>query len=146
MFEAQRRRVAPRIMFEAPRITFKAPRITFEAPRIMLKAPDIMIKALIEMAFDHLRQLWLSIETRGITCCVLATTRWGSQNCSEHSCDNVMLHSIIVCKIWSPPNRKWSSLVALDHIFPVLFRYVAGHVVGSQHTGDNRYALLSFWV
>jgi hypothetical protein len=33
-----------------------------KAPRIMAKAPRIMLKAPNKMPFDHIRQLWLSIE------------------------------------------------------------------------------------
>jgi hypothetical protein len=50
------------IMMKAPRIMAKAPRIMPKAPRIMPKAPRIMLKAPNKMSFDHLRQLWLSIE------------------------------------------------------------------------------------
>ena len=57
---------APRIMIKAPRIMTKAPRTMIKAPRIPMKAPRITIKALCIMIFDHLRQLWLSIKTRGV--------------------------------------------------------------------------------
>jgi hypothetical protein len=42
-------------MVKSPRITPKASRIMPEEMRIMLKAPN-------KMSFDHLRQLWLSIQ------------------------------------------------------------------------------------
>ena len=52
----------PRIMLETPRIMVKAPHIMPKAQRIMPKAPRIMLKAPNKMSFDHLRQLWLSIQ------------------------------------------------------------------------------------
>ena len=73
---------APRIMLEAQRIMFKAQRVVYEAPHIMpkaqhimLNAPHIMIKAPIEVTFDHLRQLWLSIEAACILACVAGGIR-----------------------------------------------------------------------
>jgi hypothetical protein len=51
-------------MVKAPCIMVKAPRIMPKAPRIMPKEPRIMLKAPNKMSFDHLRQLWLSIDAR----------------------------------------------------------------------------------
>ena len=49
-------------MVKALRIMVKAPRIMPKASRIMPKEPRIMVKAPNKMSFDHLRQLWLSIQ------------------------------------------------------------------------------------
>jgi hypothetical protein len=46
----------------------KAPRIMVKAPRIMPKEPRIMLKASNKMSFDHLRQLWLSINLAFLRC------------------------------------------------------------------------------
>ena len=53
---------AHRIMFRVQRIMLKSLFIMLKSPCIMLKSPCIMLKSPSKMVFDHLRQLWLSIQ------------------------------------------------------------------------------------
>ena len=66
---------AHRIMFRVQRIMLKSLFIMLKSPCIMLKSPCIMLKSPSKMVFDHLRQLWLSIQ-RSVKVSVNYQSNW----------------------------------------------------------------------
>ena len=92
-----------------------------KAPRIMVKAPRIMRKAPNKMPFDHLRQLWLSIQGQyNFRFMVLLERFYDSMN-TEHIwpciwivCVTILQHFLAVHK--QNPRRD-SKIISLSGIW-----------------------------